>query len=74
MSRQLSMTHIATGRVLGTVHVDDTVAAGQLVLMFRRDELRLEELVEVGAVAEVTAAGQPDEVERSPRRPRKGRA
>jgi hypothetical protein len=74
MSRQLSMTHIATGRVLGTVHVDDTFGAGQLVLMFLRNELRLEELVEVGAVAEVAAAGQPDEVERSPRRSRKGRA
>jgi hypothetical protein len=51
--RDYTLQEISTGRVLGTVRIANDVGPGELVLAFRRDLLRVSEVVEVGVVAEL---------------------
>ena len=51
--RDYTLQEISTGRVLGTARIADDIGPGELVLAFRRDLLRVSEVVEVG-VNEVT--------------------
>jgi len=51
--RDYTLQEISTGRVLGTARIADDIGPGELVLAFRRDLLRVSEVVELGVVAEL---------------------